>query len=133
MGKKKVVEDKNECGTCEGTQKEGGCAEGAGAPAPGAEGAAKTPKEKVVVNAFYTFVRKPGENEKKVPLQANQILDILSGSKDGDTEDAPFTKMSRKDLLDKMTAVVQTRQPIERILGFYQPILVKAGYITVEK
>lgn len=130
MAKKKVTEENtmvNECNTCDDQSQ---CPEtAASAPTPEA---AKEAKERQVMNVNYRFVKKPGEGDKKLPLQANQILDILAGTGQ-ESEDGPFSIMARKDLLDRMKDVVVTRQPIERILGYYQPILTKAGYISVEK
>lgn len=127
MAKKKVEEPVNECNACDD---QGQCPE---APTVAPEAAApKEAKERQVMNANYRFVKNPGEGDKKLPLQADQILDILAGAGQ-ESEDGPFTVMTRKDLLDRMKYVVVTRQPIERILGYYQPILTKAGYISVEK
>lgn len=128
MAKKKVEEQVNECAACDDQNQ---CPETDATQAP-TEAAAKEPKERQVMNANYRFVKKPGEGEKKLPLQANQILDILAGTGQ-ESEDGPYAVMSRKDLLERMKDVVVTRQPIERILGYYQPILTKAGYISVEK
>lgn len=130
MAKKKVTKENtmvNECNTCDD---QGQCPEtAASTPTPEAT---KEAKERQVMNVNYRFVKKPGEGDKKLPLQANQILDILAGAGQ-ESEDGPFSIMARKDLLDRMKDVVVTRQPIERILGYYQPILTKAGYISVEK
>ena len=131
MAKKKVEEQIHECNTCDDQSQ---CPETTAAPTEQtkAEPTKAEPKERQVMNANYRFVKKPGEGEKKLPLQANQILDILAGTGQ-ESEDGPFNVMARKDLLDRMKDVVVTRQPIERILGYYQPILTKAGYISVEK
>lgn len=130
MGKKKVDETVNECSACDDKAQ---CPE-TGAPEAAGEGTAPENKERKVMDANYQFVKFPGEGEKKLPLQAKQILEILEGAgKESDAEDAPYAAMSRKDLLDRMKDVVQTRQPIERILGFYQPTLTKLGYVIMKK
>lgn len=95
-----------------------------GAPAP--EGKVKETKPKVVkTGAKYTMLKNydPAGSE-KMPLQCKQILGILN--------DAPDKTLNKKDLLEKMTTIVQTRQPIDRILAFYQPRLLSGKYISME-
>lgn len=122
MGKKRTeVKPEEGCSSCEDNLT---CAETPKEVTEATAKAAKAPKEKAVANATYTFVKFPGEGEKNLPKQATQILEILSGN------DGP---MARKDLLEAMSGVVETRQPIERILGFYQPRLTEGGYFSVAK
>lgn len=118
MGRKKNVEEEA-CETCinsEGT--EGQVTE---------EVAATTKEKKIrgprISAAVVSFVRFPEEGEKKLPKQATQILEILA------EEGASGITIS--SLLEKMEPVIVTRQGCASVYRFYQPILLKAGYITV--
>ncbi len=125
MGKKRVEVEATECGTCEGQEACPEVPKGAEAPVS-VEG--KVRKEKApaapAAPAKYTFVKLPGKEDKNLPKQATQILEILKEN------DGP---MDKADLLEKMAAVIETRQPIERILGFYQPRLLANGFFSVAK
>lgn len=61
----------------------------------------------------------------KLPPQERIIVELIQGSgKDG---------ISRADLLKLMEGKVTTRQPLERILGYYQNDMVNRELVTVEK
>ena len=61
----------------------------------------------------------------KMPLQCKQIVGILSA--------APDKSLNREDLIAKMIALpIVTRQPMERILGFYQSRLVAGNWIRIQ-
>jgi hypothetical protein len=70
----------------------------------------------------FVFIKGPDEGA-KMPLQCKQIIEILAKVPEG---------MDRADLLKAMTGVIATRQPIERILAFYQSRLVAGKYVRVE-
>lgn len=73
----------------------------------------------------YTLLKQfSSEGGAKMPLQSQQILQILAA--------APGQSLEKKDLLAEMTKIVATRQPIERILAFYQPRLISGGYFKME-
>ena len=59
----------------------------------------------------------------KMPLQSQQILKIL--------DSAPDKTLEKSALLAEMTKIVVTRQPIERILAFYQPRLISGNYFKM--
>jgi hypothetical protein len=73
-------------------------------------------------NFLYKKVGDIKEGEKALPLQCKQIFDIIAANKDG---------IMREALIAEMTKVVVTRQPQERILGYYQPSLVQRNLVTV--
>lgn len=80
------------------------------------------PKTKITkVDKFY-HVKNVAEGEKLAP-QARVIVNELSGKTEG---------LSRADLITALTGKVTTRQPVERILTYYQKQLVTSGYIRVE-
>lgn len=89
--------------------------------------AEKEKKEKRVVSkasAKIYAIKDASAPEVKMPLQCKQIMAILNA--------APGKVMQRETLLEEMAKVVVTRQPIERIFGFYQSRLIAGGYIKVE-
>ena len=59
----------------------------------------------------------------KMPLQSQQILTILANAENQTLE--------KSILLAKMKDIVVTRQPIERILAFYQPRLISGNYFKM--
>ena len=72
------------------------------------------------VEKTYSFVKGIGE-EDKLPAQAVCIVNALE-------EEGTLTKTQLTAALD---GVVQTKQPVERIVAFYQKRLVDAGYIAM--
>jgi hypothetical protein len=99
-------------------------------PAPeGATKESKPPKEKkekvIRVGAKYTLLKEydPAGSE-KMPLQCKQILTIIGA--------APDKTITKADLLEEMKKIVVTRQPIDRILAFYQPRIISGKYIKME-
>src|SRR5438105_871333 len=72
-------------------------------------------------NDKFTF---KAELTKGAP-QAKEIVKIL--------QEAGTKGITRKELIAKMEGRVITRQPQSRILSYYQPDLVSAGAITVDK
>ncbi len=122
MGKKR----EEKAAPCEACDESKACpekTEGASAAAGGTvDKAAKEPK--VVKVSTFVFKDEPGESQKKLPQQCAQILGLI--------KDAGEEGILKADLLSKMTPIIVTKQPIERILGFYQPRLVKEGYVEVK-
>lgn len=67
-----------------------------------------------------------GENkDHKLPPQARQIADLLKA--------APGGTLTREKLLEQASKVVVTKQPIGRILSYYQKRLTDNGFVSVEK
>jgi hypothetical protein len=91
---------------------------------PGKPGDEKERSKKTVSKAdsLFTLLKDKDENA-KMPKQCQQILEIL-GKANNKT-------LSRSVLLEEMKKIVETRQPIERILGFYQSRLVNGNYIRI--
>lgn len=93
-----------------------------GEPKPKKEKAAKVE----TVGANYTLLKAfDAAGSEKMPLQCRQILEIL-GKAEGQT-------LEKKDFLAEMAKIIQTRQPIERILAFYQPRLLSGKYFKMDK
>jgi hypothetical protein len=91
---------------------------------PGKPGDEKEKSKKTVSKAdsLFTLLKDKDENA-KMPKQCQQILEILGKAKD--------KTLNRSVLLEEMKKIVETRQPIERILGFYQSRLVNGNYIRI--
>lgn len=91
------------------------------------EGQEKPKKERKAAapkgNFLYKKVGDIADGGKKLPLQAQQTFDII--------KEAGNAGIARETLLEKMKIVVVTRQPMERILGYYQPRLVSGNLIVV--
>jgi hypothetical protein len=93
-----------------------------GEPKPKKEKAAKVE----TVGTNYTLLKNfDAAGSEKMPLQCRQILEIL--------DKAEGKTLEKKDFLAEMTKIIQTRQPIERILAFYQPRILSGKYISMEK
>jgi len=93
---------------------------------PGKPGDEKAPRAPKVAKAGSKFILlKELEEATKMPLQCKQIIGILSG--------AAGKTLNREELLAKMVAFpIVTRQPMERILGFYQSRLVSGNWVKIE-
>jgi hypothetical protein len=89
---------------------------------PGKPGDEKEKKTVAKANSLFTLLKSKDENA-KMPKQCQQILEILAKAKD--------KTLSRNVLLEEMKKIVETRQPIERILGFYQSRLVSGNYVRI--
>lgn len=79
-------------------------------------------------NDIVKFIKVPGEGDKKLAPQAAAIVNILAAN---DAEGKP--SMTRDSLVAVMEGVVETKQPMVRIFGYYEKPLIEAGYIEVEK
>lgn len=93
---------------------------------PGKPGDEKAPRAPKVAKAGSKFILlKELEDGTKMPLQCKQIIGILSAA-EGKT-------LNREDLIAKMIALpIITRQPMERILGFYQSRLVSGNWVRID-
>ena len=91
------------------------------APAAGGEAAPKVAKP--VTKTQFTFVKDPDEKAKLAP-QARVIVATLK-----ELQTAP------RDHLVKVLSDgrLKTRQPVERIVGYYQKALETQGLIKIEK
>jgi len=101
-----------------GQNKETTNADTAGAPDKAAEKAAKTAKKEAAV-----FKATGTEPNTKLAPQAKGILNILT--------EAGAEGLSRKDLVTAMEGVVESRQPLGRILSYYQKTLVESGAVEI--
>ncbi len=90
-------------------------ANAAGTTAPAKPAAPKT------IDTFK-FVKPVAEGEKLAP-QARVIVNVLADHKSG---------LTREDLNKALDGKLQTRQPIGRIVTYYQKTLVERGYITID-
>ena len=94
----------------------------------GEEGKGKTPEEAkaekaaAAANDVFTFVADP---ESKLAPQAQCIVNIL--------KEAGKKGLTRKELLAQMEEQVTTRQPINRILAYYQKKIQEVGAVKMEK
>ena len=79
-------------------------------------------KERAPVNKTYEFVKDPGEADKLAP-QAKIIVEEIK--KAGKVDRAGLVKALQANTNFK------TRQPVERIVTYYQKDLEKAGLIKV--
>ena len=93
-----------------------------GAPTPAVK-TEKAPKAPRVSNIHYTFVKEPAEGQKFAP-QANLIVKHI--------QNAGAAGISKTDLCKALDGdeAFKTKQPTERIVGYYQKDLVNAGVIS---
>jgi hypothetical protein len=94
------------------------------APAANAAGTTTTPAKPAAPKTIDTFkfVKPVAEGEKLAP-QARVIINVLSEHKAG---------LTREDLSKALDGKLQTRQPIGRIVTYYQKTLVERGYISID-
>lgn len=91
------------------------------------EGAAQAAEKKPAAprnsNIRYTFVKDPAEGQKFAPQAVLIIKHVQAAGADG---------ISKSDLIKALGAdeAFKTRQPIERIIGYYQKDLVNAGVLS---
>jgi hypothetical protein len=91
------------------------------APAGNTAAAPAKPAVPKTIDTFK-FVKPVAEGEKLAP-QARVIVNVLSEHKNG---------LTREDLNKSLDGKLQTRQPIGRIVTYYQKLLVERGYITID-
>ena len=70
----------------------------------------------------FKFVKPVAEGE-KLATQARVIVNVLSEHKNG---------LVREDLVKALDGKLQTRQPIGRIVTYYQKLLVERGYVSID-
>lgn len=86
--------------------------------------AAKAREARDAKAARDTFIY-AGESEKKLAPQAQGIVDIL--------KEAGKKGLGRNDLLAAMEGKITTKQPMGRILTYYQKALVEANAVRMNK
>lgn len=86
---------------------------------------AKAEAERIAQNDKFVWLGKVVEGAKKLAPQAQNIVNLIQA--------AGKSGITRVDLVAKMNGVVQTRQPLGRILSYYQKEIQEKGYVTVEK
>lgn len=97
--------------------------------APKAAKAPKAPKEKkpkVKTVRVYTFAKEPAEGVKVAPQLALIIKHVKAAGEQGIEVPKLVAALDADDAF-------QTRQPVERILSYYQNTLTINGIITIEK
>jgi len=87
----------------------------------------KAQKERKALKDHFTFLTEVDAdgNEIKLPPQAKGILNILKAAKK--------KGLSRENLVAAMDGVIETRQPLGRILSYYQKKLVECGAVDFVK
>lgn len=94
------------------------------AAAPGAEALKAAQQAREAAAAKDRFVSTGAEPTKRIPPQALGIVNIIKAAgKDG---------ISREELVKQMTGVIQTRQPVGRILTYYQKLIQEVGAVKVQ-
>lgn len=94
------------------------------APAKAAKKKTAAPGNRTANGDVFKFKESP-EGAKKLAPQAQGIVDTIKAAGD--------KGVTRKKLCEALTSVITTRQPIERILTYYQKPLLNEGWITVDK
>lgn len=95
------------------------------APTPADKATDKEEHERVAQNDKFVYLGNIAEGAKKLAPQAQAIVNLIQAEgKNG---------VTRATLVTNMTGVVQTRQPLGRILSYYQKALVEGGYVSIEK
>lgn len=84
---------------------------------------AREARERVAANDIFRPGPGPKEGAKKLAPQAQQIVAIVESHKKAG--------VTREALVKEMEGVVQTKQPLSRILGYYQKALIETGYLAL--
>ena len=82
----------------------------------------KAPATKKIVT--YTAARKLTEDD-KLPKQMKVLFDVLAN--------AGKKGLTRDEWAKQLEGVIETRQPITRIIGYYQSQMESRGMITITK
>jgi hypothetical protein len=96
----------------------------AGAPNAAAQAAAKA--ERVKNDVFVRNFKdgKPVAPNGKIPPQAMVIINgVEAGGKDG---------ISRENLIKGITGILVTKQPVGRIVSYYQKLIQECGAVTIK-
>lgn len=93
-------------------------------------GFAKSAEERAAIaraasNDKFVYLGKVVEGAKKLAPQAEQIVNLIQA--------AGKTGITREALVKKMEGVVTTKQPLSRILGYYQKEIQDKGHVTCTK
>jgi hypothetical protein len=84
----------------------------------------KAAKPRVTKTGSNFILLKELEPSTKMPQQCKQIIGLLSAAEN--------KTMTKEALLAAMVPIITTRQPIERILAFYQSRLVSGNWVRIE-
>ena len=84
----------------------------------------KEEKPAVKRTALYKVARKLTSDD-KMPKQMKVLYDVL--------EAAGKAGLTREEWAEKLVGQIETKQPITRIIGYYQARMESAGMITIEK
>lgn len=101
------------------------------APAPKAKTgpealqAAREARERGAKNDVFTYSGQVAEGAKALAPQAQAIVNIIQSHK--------AKGIRREDLVKEMEGVVTTKQPLARILSYYQGALTAGGYISIKE
>lgn len=87
--------------------------------------ALKEAREREAKKDMFTYLGKVLDGAKKLPPQAQAIVNILQAAGD--------KGLTRQALTEEMNGVVVSRQSLGRILSYYQKQLVDEGYVTFRK
>jgi hypothetical protein len=82
--------------------------------------AAAAEKSRLSAKDVFVAIKGGGEDVKLSP-QAKQIMAALEGG-----------SLTRPKLIEKLKTTVTTRQPVERILAYYQKSLIEGGLVRIE-
>lgn len=93
-------------------------------PAANTAGTAAAPAKVAAPKTIDTFkFVKAVDATAKLAPQARVIVNVLSEHKDG---------LTREDLCKALDGKLVTRQPIGRIVTYYQKLLTEQGYVTID-
>lgn len=90
--------------------------------AAAAKAAEKAERVRKAQGDTFKFVKEP---EAKLPPQAQGIVNLVKA--------AGKKGITRKDLVEAMEGVIETRQPLGRILTYYQKRLTEIGAVEMTK
>lgn len=92
---------------------------------PEGAAAARAARDSAAKNDVFTYVAEPS---KKVAPQAAVIINaVKAGTKNG-------KGITREKLIESLTGVLVTRQPVGRIISYYQKLISsETGAVTVTK
>ena len=98
------------------------------APAPAEAAAPATPKTPAPPkNDLFKRVMVDGKGAAPTAKLAPQAQTIVNA-----IEAAGDAGIRRNDLVTNLTGVLQTRQPVGRIVSYYQKLIVSSGAVTLE-
>lgn len=95
------------------------------APANTDKSAAKEAAQRAAENDRFVYAGKVVEGAKKLAPQAQNIVNLIQA--------AGKKGITRSELVKGMEGVVTTRQPLGRILSYYQKEIQEKGHVTMER